>query len=75
MAEFEIGIMSRQALGKPLPDLKSFKEQVRIWTIKRNAEHTKINWQFKTQDYTLNYLLLKWYFSMKNCTKKDLKSS
>lgn len=41
MAEIEIGIMSRQALGKPLPDLESFKQQVRIWTIKRNAEHKK----------------------------------
>jgi hypothetical protein len=42
--------MSRQALGKPIPDLESFKQQVRTWTLKRNAEHTKINWQFKTQD-------------------------
>lgn len=50
MAEIEIGIMSRQALSKPLPDMESFKRQVRIWTIKRNAEHTKVNWQFKTQD-------------------------
>lgn len=50
MAEIEIGIMSRQALGKPLPDFESFKEQVRVWTIKRNAEHAKINWQFKTRD-------------------------
>lgn len=50
MAEIEIGIMSRQALAKPLPDLNSFKEQVRHWTIKRNAEHVKINWQFKTKD-------------------------
>lgn len=50
MAEIEIGIMSRQALTKPLPDLNSFKEQVRHWTIKRNAEHVKINWQFKTKD-------------------------
>ena len=50
MAEIEIGIMSRQALGKPLPDLESFKKQVRSWTIKRNAENAKINWQFKTQD-------------------------
>ncbi len=33
MAEIEIGIMSRQALGKPLPDLESFKQQVRTWTI------------------------------------------
>lgn len=50
MAEIENGIMSRQALAKPLPDLNSFKEQVRHWTIKRNAEHVKINWQFKTKD-------------------------
>ncbi|WP_331477047.1 IS630 family transposase [Blautia sp.] len=50
MAEIEIGIMSRQALAKPFPDLNSFKEQVRHWTIKRNAEHVKINWQFKTKD-------------------------
>lgn len=28
MAEIEIGVMCRQALGKPLPDLESFKQQV-----------------------------------------------
>ena len=50
MAEIEIGIMSRQALSKPLPDLESFKEQIRNWTIKRNAKQAKINWQFTTQD-------------------------
>ncbi len=38
MAEIEIGIMSRQALAKPLADIDSFKEQVCIWTIKRNSE-------------------------------------
>ena len=42
--------MSRQALNKPLPDLESFKQQVRAWTVNRNKEHAKINWQFKTQD-------------------------
>lgn len=45
-----IGVMSRQALGKPLADLESFKQQVRAWTIKRNKERVKINWQFKTRD-------------------------
>ncbi len=29
IAEIEIGIMSCQALGKPLPDLESFKQQAR----------------------------------------------
>lgn len=50
MAEIEIGIMSRQALGKPLPDMESFTQQVRTWTIKRNSECAKINWQFRTKD-------------------------
>lgn len=50
MAEIEIGVMSRKALAKPLPDIESFKEQVRIRTVKRNAESRKINWQFTTTD-------------------------
>lgn len=29
MAEIEIGVMSRQALSKPFPDLESFKQQIR----------------------------------------------
>ena len=43
MAEIEIGVMSRQALAKPFPDLESFAKQVRNWTIKRNARRVKIN--------------------------------
>lgn len=50
MAEIEIGIMSRQALGKPLPDMESFKKQVSTWTQQRNAAGPKVNWQFTTQD-------------------------
>ena len=53
MAEIETGVMGRQALAKPLPDMESFKEQVRIWTVKRNSECKKINWQFRTTDARL----------------------
>lgn len=42
--------MSRQALRKPLPDMESFRKQIREWTIRRNREHSKVNWQFTTQD-------------------------
>ncbi len=38
MVEIEICVMSSQALAKPLSEMESFKEQVRIWTIKRNIE-------------------------------------
>ena len=50
IAEIEIGVMCRQALAKPMPDLESFKAQVRAWTIKRNLEGGKVNWQFRTKD-------------------------
>lgn len=43
MAEIEIGIMSRQALGMPFPDIESFRQQVCIWTLKRNEECIRIN--------------------------------
>ena len=50
MAEIEIGVMSRQALAKHLPDLESFKAQIKAWTFKRNIECAKVHWQFTTAD-------------------------
>jgi len=50
MAEIEIGVMCRQALAKPLPDMQSFKKQVKTWAFRRNIECSKINWQFTTKD-------------------------
>jgi len=50
MAEIEIGIMCRQALAKPLPDMESFRKQVKSWTLQRNIEGAKVNWQFTTKD-------------------------
>ena len=50
MAEIEIGVMCRQALAKPLSDEESFKAQVKAWTAHRNAECSKVNWQFTTKD-------------------------
>jgi hypothetical protein len=48
MAEIEIGVMCRQALAKPLPDMDSFKAQIKSWTVRRNIECSKANWQFTT---------------------------
>jgi hypothetical protein len=50
MAEIEIGVMCRQALVKPLPDIDSFKQQVKTWTFQRNSNCSKVNWQFTTVD-------------------------
>ncbi len=53
MAEIEISVLCRQALSKPLPDMESFKKQVKNWTIQRNTECRKIIWQFTTKDARL----------------------
>lgn len=50
MAEIEISIMSRQALGNPLSNMDSFRQAVNAWTKRRNLEHHSINWQFTTAD-------------------------
>jgi len=50
MAEIEIGVMCRQALAKPLPDMLIFRNHVKAWTFRRNIECAKINWQFTTKD-------------------------
>ena len=50
MAEIEINVMCRQALGKPLSDMDSFKKQIAAWTIQRNSQSAKVNWQFTTKD-------------------------
>lgn len=50
MAEIEIGILCRQALSKPIPDIDSFKKQVRAWTFNRNLSCSKVDWQFTTND-------------------------
>jgi hypothetical protein len=50
MAEIEIGILVRQALAKPLPNIETFKKQVKSWTQMRNRGGTKVNWQFTTKE-------------------------
>ena len=61
MAEIEIGIMNRQALGKPLPDLESSKQQIRAWTIKWNVECAKLTSSLRRRMHELSwpdYILL-----------------
>jgi len=50
IAEIEINVMCNQALSKPLPNSVSFKKQVKTWTLLRNIECNKVNWQFTTKD-------------------------
>jgi DDE superfamily endonuclease len=46
-AEIEIGVYSRQCLGKRrIPDLKTLRRETRAWNRARNRARTKINWKF-----------------------------
>ena len=50
MAEIELSILSRQCIGKRIPDQISMKKEVTAWQGKRNLNPQKTNWQFTTKD-------------------------
>jgi len=46
-AEIEIGIFSRQCLGKRrIPNLKTLRRESRAWNRRMNRDRVKINWKF-----------------------------
>ena len=46
-AEIEIGIFSRQCLGKRrIPDLKTLRREARAWNLRMNRGKIKIDWTF-----------------------------
>ena len=55
-AEIEIGIFSRQCLGKRrIPDLKTLARETRAWNRRINASQTRINWKFGRKDARRNF--------------------
>ena len=46
-AEIEIGIFSRQCLGKRrIPDLKTLRREAKAWNLRMNRDRVKIAWRF-----------------------------
>jgi hypothetical protein len=46
-AEIEIGIFSRQCLGKRrIPDLKRLRREAKAWNRRMNRDRVKIAWKF-----------------------------
>jgi hypothetical protein len=57
-AEIEIGIFSRQCLGKRrIPNLHTLRREARAWNRRMNRNRVKINWKFdrKTARYKFGY--------------------
>ncbi len=49
-AEIEIGLFSRQCLGKRrIPSLKILKAESRAWNRRMNRDRVKIDWKFDRQ--------------------------
>jgi hypothetical protein len=46
-AEIEIGIFSRQCLGKRrIPNLESLRQEAKAWNRRMNGDRVKITWKF-----------------------------
>jgi hypothetical protein len=50
LAESELGVLSTQCLDRRIPDKQTLVEEIAAWEQDRNANHTKANWQFSTQN-------------------------
>jgi hypothetical protein len=50
MAEIELGILGRQCLSRRIDNVQALRREVNHWRTARNADATKVNWQFTTTD-------------------------
>jgi DDE superfamily endonuclease len=50
VAEIELAILSRQCLGRRIPDVATLEKELAAWNAQRNLTASKVNWQFTTAD-------------------------
>jgi transposase len=50
MAECELSVLEKQALGERVPDETALRIQMNHWETDRNAQTKKIDWRFRTSD-------------------------
>jgi len=50
MAEFEIGVMSKQCLNRRIPTKEEMARQVKAWMCTRNSANLTVDWRFTTAD-------------------------
>ena len=50
MAELELSVLSRQCLGRRMPDRETLAREVKAWEDARNDAEVKIDWCFKVAD-------------------------
>jgi len=50
MAEIELSILSRQCMGRRIPDQETLKKEISAWQEKRNVMALPMEWRFTTED-------------------------
>jgi hypothetical protein len=50
VAEVELAVLSGQCLDRRIPDAAALDRELAEWERRRNAEASKVNWQFTTAD-------------------------
>lgn len=59
IAEIELNAMTKQCLGRRIPDLPSLQKQLSAWELSRNSNQKSVQWHFTTQDARVK---LKWLY-------------
>jgi len=50
IAEIELSVLGRQCLDRRIADIETLAEEVAAWVEARNAEETRLNWRFTTEE-------------------------
>jgi hypothetical protein len=50
IAEIELSAMTKQCLGRRIPDLWSLSNETVAWELQRNESQTGVNWRFTTEN-------------------------
>src|SRR6476469_9336491 len=78
LAESELGVLSSQCLDHRIPDKQTLVEEVAAWEFDRNANHSKANWHFTTQNARINlkhlYPSIGMNLATMNCSKRTWQS-
>ena len=50
VAEIELGVLSRQCLGRRIGTVEELNRETDAWQQQRNAEHSRVTWRFTVDD-------------------------
>ncbi len=49
IAEIELSVLTKQCLGRRIPDIEKLKTETKAWETRRNEKQKGVDWQFNTK--------------------------